>query len=43
MKQMEELRQTVTDEEIAHAMEALKPKPKKKPKPKAEPAAAAAP
>jgi len=43
MKQMEELRQTVTDEEIAHAMEALKPRPKKAPKPKAEPAAAAAP
>ncbi len=43
MKQMEELRQTVTDEEIAHAREALKPKPKKKPKPKAEAAAAAAP
>jgi heterodisulfide reductase subunit A len=43
MKQMEELRQKVTAEEIAHAMEALKPKPKKKPKPKAEPAAAAAP
>jgi heterodisulfide reductase subunit A len=43
MKQMEELRQTVTDEEIAHAMEALKPRPKKAPKPKAEPAAAVAP
>jgi len=43
MKQMEELRQTVTDEEIAHATEALKPKPKKAPKPKAEPAAAVAP
>jgi heterodisulfide reductase subunit A len=43
MKQMEELRQTVTDEEIEKAREALKPKPKKKPKPKAEPAAAAAP
>jgi heterodisulfide reductase subunit A len=43
MKQMEELRQKVTAEEIAHAIEALKPKPKKKPKPKAEPAAAAAP
>jgi len=43
MKQMEELRQGVTDEEIAHAMEALKPKPKKRPKPKAEPAAAVAP
>jgi heterodisulfide reductase subunit A len=43
MTQMEELRQGVTDEEIAHAMEALKPKPKKRPKPKAEPAAAVAP
>ena len=43
MKQMEELRKTVTDEEIDQAREALKPKPKKKPKPKAEPAAAAAP
>ena len=43
MKQMEELRKTVTDEEIAQAKEALKPKPKKKPKPKAEAAAAAAP
>jgi heterodisulfide reductase subunit A len=30
MRQMEELRQTVTKEEIEHAMEALKPKPKKK-------------
>jgi len=29
MKQMEELRETVTAEEIAHAQEALKPKPKK--------------
>ncbi len=43
MKQMEELRQTVTDEEIEHAREALKPKPKKTPKPKAETAAAPAP
>ncbi len=32
MRQMEELRQTVTADEIAHAREALKPKPKKKPK-----------
>ena len=30
MRQMEELRQKVTAEEIAHAVEALKPKPKKK-------------
>jgi len=30
MRQMEELRQKVTAEEIAHSMEALKPKPKKK-------------
>jgi len=30
MRQMEELRQKVTAEEIAHAREALKPKPKKK-------------
>jgi heterodisulfide reductase subunit A len=30
MRQMEELRQTVTADEIAHAREALKPKPKKK-------------
>jgi heterodisulfide reductase subunit A len=30
MQQMEELRQTVTKEEIDFAMEALKPKPKKK-------------
>jgi heterodisulfide reductase subunit A len=30
MRQMEELRQTVTTDEIAHAREALKPKPKKK-------------
>jgi heterodisulfide reductase subunit A len=45
MHQMEELRKTVTPEEIAHAREALKPKPKKKKKPpkkKAEPAMAPA-
>ena len=30
MGQMEELRKAVTADEIAHAMEALKPKPKKK-------------
>ena len=30
MRQMEELRQKVTAEEIGHSMEALKPKPKKK-------------
>ena len=30
MGQMEELRQTVTPEEIEHAMKALQPKPKKK-------------
>jgi len=30
MRQMEELREKVTEEEIAHAVEALKPKPKKK-------------
>jgi heterodisulfide reductase subunit A len=29
MKQMEQLRQTVTEEEIKHGIEALKPKPKK--------------
>jgi len=36
MRQMEELRKTVTQEEIAHTVEALKPKPKKpaKAKPK---------
>jgi heterodisulfide reductase subunit A len=34
MRQMEELRQTVTADEIALAREALKPKPKKKPKEK---------
>ena len=38
MAQMEELRKTVTKEEIEHAMEALKPKPKKVKKEK-EPAA----
>ena len=32
MRQMEELRKTVTGDEIAYAKEALKPKPKKKPK-----------
>jgi heterodisulfide reductase subunit A len=36
MRQMEELRQTVTADEIAHAREALKPKRKKKPKAKEE-------
>ena len=37
MHQMEELRKTVTGDEIQHAMEALKPKPKKKaPKKEAE-------
>jgi len=42
MKQMEELRQTVTKEEIEHAMVALKPKPKKKrPEKKAEVSAGA--
>ncbi len=35
MRQMEELRQTVTADEIAHAREALKPKPKKRREPKA--------
>jgi heterodisulfide reductase subunit A len=34
MRQMEELRQAVTADEIAHAREALKPKPKKKREPK---------
>jgi heterodisulfide reductase subunit A len=43
MEQMEELRKTVTQEEIDQAMEALKPKPKKQAKPKAKVAAAAAP
>jgi heterodisulfide reductase subunit A len=41
MHQMEELRKTVTKEEIEHAIEALKPRPKKKPAPKAEAAEAA--
>jgi heterodisulfide reductase subunit A len=41
MKRMEELRQTVTAEEIEHAREALKPKPKKDAKKKKEAAAAA--
>jgi hypothetical protein len=36
MGQMEELRKTVTAEEIAHAREALKPKPKRKAKEAAE-------
>jgi heterodisulfide reductase subunit A len=36
MAQMEELRKTVTADEIAHAREALKPKPKKKAKETAE-------
>ena len=40
MKQMEELRKTVTMEEIEHAREALKPKPKKAPKKKEEAEAA---
>jgi len=35
MRQLEELRRTVTPEEIAHAREALKPKPKKVPPVKA--------
>jgi heterodisulfide reductase subunit A len=45
MRRLEELRKTVTAEEIAHAREALKPKPKKKKKKapkKEEPVAAAA-
>jgi heterodisulfide reductase subunit A len=42
MHQMEELRRKVTAEEIAHAREALKPKPKKTKKAKPEAAAAAA-
>ena len=42
MRRLEELRKTVTAEEIAHAREALKPKPKKKKAPKQEPVAAAA-
>jgi heterodisulfide reductase subunit A len=41
MRQMEELRQKVTAEEIAHSMEALKPKPKKKRTEKKEPEEAA--
>jgi heterodisulfide reductase subunit A len=41
MRQMEELRQKVTAEEIAHAVEALKPKPKKKRAEKKEPEEAA--
>ena len=36
MRQMEELRKTVTRQEIEHAMEALKPKPKKAAKAKAK-------
>ena len=40
MNQLEELRQTVTMEEIEQAREALKPKPKKKAKKKEEPAVA---
>ena len=40
MHQMEELRKTVTREEIDHAIKALKPKPKKKPKKEEEAAAA---
>jgi len=42
MRQMEELRQTVSADEIAHAREALKPKPKKKREPKAKEAKGAA-
>jgi heterodisulfide reductase subunit A len=43
MRRLEELRKTVTADEIAHARAALKPKPKKKKKvPKQEPVAAAA-
>jgi len=40
MQRLEELRRTVTAEEIAHAREALKPKPKKVPPPRAVVAAA---
>jgi heterodisulfide reductase subunit A len=40
MTQMEELRNTVTTEEIKHSVEALKPKPKKKVEPKKKAAAA---
>jgi len=43
MRQMEELRQKVTAEEIAHSMEALKPKPKKKKRAEKETADAAPP
>ena len=43
MGQMEELRKTVTRQEIDHAMEALKPKPKKAAKAKAKEAEADAP
>ena len=41
MHQMEDLRQTVNAEEIEHAKEALKPKPKKKAAKKKKPAAVA--
>jgi heterodisulfide reductase subunit A len=41
MCQLEEIRKTVTPEEIAHAREALKPKPKKTPPAKAAAAVAA--
>jgi heterodisulfide reductase subunit A len=40
MQKLEEIRQTVTPEEIAHAREALKPKPKRAPPAKAVPVAA---
>jgi heterodisulfide reductase subunit A len=43
MRQMEELRKTVTREEIAQTVEALKPKPKKAAKPKPKIPAVAAP
>jgi heterodisulfide reductase subunit A len=39
MKRMEELRKTVTAEEIKHSVEALKPKPKEPAKKKAAAAA----
>jgi heterodisulfide reductase subunit A len=42
MRQMEELRKTVTSEEIEHARKALKPKPKKAVKEEAEAAAVTA-
>jgi len=42
MQQMEDLRQTVTEEEIEHGILALKPKPKKKRAPKKQAAAAGA-